>query len=264
MMVTVMGVGLFAPGLAGWNAENRACLAGARPYQSAALPVFAPLALPRNEARRVSFSIRLALQVAQEACIDAGWNPADCASVFACSGGDTEALDKIQSALLLPDKPVSPNQFTHSVHNAPAGYWAIVAGSRQSTISLSAFDASFAAGLLEAASFSAVQRQPVLLVAHDTPPPPPLQRFRRVTEPFAVALALSPAQTGHERERLTLALTDAGGTETLADPGLEQLRLANPAARGLSLLRLLAARRRGRVILPYFEPAGLRVDYAPC
>ncbi len=46
-------------------------------------------------------------------------------AVFACSGGDTDVINRLCSALMLPGCPVSPQQFVNSVHNAPAGYWSI-------------------------------------------------------------------------------------------------------------------------------------------
>ena len=45
---------------------------------------------------------------------------------------------------------VSPTRFHNSVHNAAAGYWTIGAGAMQPATAISAFDASFAQGLLEA------------------------------------------------------------------------------------------------------------------
>ena len=45
---------------------------------------------------------------------------------------------------------ISPTRFHNSVHNAAAGYWTIGAGCMQATTALSAYDATFAEGLLEA------------------------------------------------------------------------------------------------------------------
>lgn len=262
MEVRIASVGLWGPGLAGWTVESRAALAGVCAYQAGDLSDFAPVPLPRNAARRAGFSVRLALQAATEAVRDRG--SSDLATVFACSGGDSQALDKILTALTLADKPVSPNLFNNSVHNAAAGYWSIMSGSKAPSISLSAYDGSFAAGLLEAASSVSVWRRPVLLVAYDMPPPPPLQPLRRVTEPFALALLLQP-EGGIYRLSLALALAVQAQAETcMGDAGLEALRVANPAARCLPLLGVLAQARAGRVVLPYLDDNRLNLDVAPC
>ena len=160
MQAKICGVGLLAPGLPSWK-RGRAILNGETAYQYDAMPPFDIGPLPPNERRRTTNVVRLSLHVAREAIAEAPVDPADLYSVFSCSGGDTETLDKICSALTLPERPVSPNQFHNSVHNAPAGYWAIATGSRNPSTSLSAYDTSFSAGLLEAISLVLVEAQPV-------------------------------------------------------------------------------------------------------
>jgi hypothetical protein len=49
-------------------------------------------------------------------------------------------------------------------------------------------------------------------------------------------------------------------TDRLSDPQLEALRTAVPAARSLPLLRLLARREMGRVILDYLGKRRLAVE----
>lgn len=77
--LAVESVGLLAPGLAGW-AASRAVLTGERPYQPEPLPALSAALLPANERRRVTATIKLALQAAQEAMtqaalLDAGLSP---------------------------------------------------------------------------------------------------------------------------------------------------------------------------------------------
>ena len=79
-------------------------------------------------------------------------------------------------------REVSPTRFHNSVHNAPSGYWAVATGSREPSTSLCAYDASFAAGLLEAAAQATVDDRPVTLVAYDLPYPEPLQRARPIVD----------------------------------------------------------------------------------
>ncbi len=87
---------------------------------------------------------------------------------------------------------VSPTRFHNSVHNAPAGYWHIASACREPSTSISCYDASFAAGLLEAAAQIATEEPGVLLIAYDLPYPAPLASVRPIKESFATALHLTP------------------------------------------------------------------------
>ncbi len=258
----VNAIGLLAPGLPDW-ARGRSVLRRDMAYAPSEMPPFDANLLPRAERRRTTFTIRLALQVAQEAMTASGGSPAGVYSVFACSGGDTEILDKICTALTLPERPVSPGHFHNSVHNAPAGYWAIGSGSRAPSTSLSAYDSSFAAGLVDAMSLVAVEDRAVLLVAYDVPPPHALLPFRPLCAPFGTALLLSNEASGEGATRLSLEIARQQEEDQMADPGLEALRVGNPAARSLPLLRLLAQRGAGQVVLPYFPDSQLLIRVAP-
>ncbi len=265
----VESVGILAPGLAGWIA-SREILAGEQSYAAEPLPATIATLLPANERRRTTATVKLALHVAQEAMAQAALTPGPSPggrggspvyTVFASSGGDSEVLDKICTALTLPDRPVSPTQFHHSVHNTPAGYWSIATGCTQPSLSLSAYDSSFSAGLLEAAALAFAEAAPVLLVAYDLPLPFPLSERRRIVAPFAVALLLNPLATERGQAALRLTLTGSEPTDRLGDAGLERLRAGNPAARSLPLLCAIARRESGRVVLAD-GGFGLSVDIA--
>lgn len=236
MTVYLSGVGLCAPGLPDWP-TGRAVLDGRQPYRPDEPPRFDRTNLPRNEARRATLTVRLALQAAAEALAGTSLSPACCGAVFACAGGNTEALDALCQALIEPGRPISPSQFNHSVHNAPLGYWSIATDSVRPAISVGAYDASFAAGLLEASALVEIERQPVVLVAYDTPPPPALQPFRSVATPFGVALLLTPEALPDSIAGLGGWRIEYGVAESLGDGALERVRLGNPAARSLPLLQ---------------------------
>ncbi len=273
--LSVEGVGILAPGLAGWT-TSRAVLAGERPYAAEPMPATIATLLPANERRRTTATVKLALQVAQEAVAQAKspqppfekgrWRSrgdfAVMRTVFASSGGDSEVLDKICTALTQPDRPVSPTQFHHSVHNTPAGYWAIATGCKQPSLSLSAYDGSFAAGLLEAAALALTEAARVLLVAYDLPLPFPLSERRAIVAPFAVALLLNPLATEQHQATLRLKRTTNEAADRLDDASLERLRAGNPAARSLPLLRAIARRVVGRVLLSD-SGVSLSVEVAP-
>jgi len=260
--LAVEGVGLMAPGLAGWI-TSQAVLAGEQPYTVQPMPATIATLLPANERRRTTITVKLALQVAQEAMAVVSPDAGTVRTVFASSGGDSEVLDKICTALTQPDRPVSPTHFHHSVHNTPAGYWSIATRCRQPSLSLCAYDGSFAAGLQEAAALAWADQARVLLVAYDLPLPFPLAEHRTIVAPFGVALLLNPVTTSQRLTLLRLSPGVAESADRLDDAGLERLRAGNPAARSLPLLRAIARRWAGRVVLPAGAAAVCRVDVEP-
>lgn len=269
MEVYLNGIGLCAPGLPDWP-TGRAVLAGQQPYRPEEPLCFDRVRLPRNEARRASPTVRLALQVATEALDQAEMDTGSCSAVFTCAGGNTEALDALCRALIEPGRPISPNQFNNSIHNAPLGYWTISAGSQEAASSVGAYDASFVAGLLEAATLAQIENRRVLLVAFDTPPPLALQPFRSVLTPFGIALLLTPERLVNSlaclREwRVTMLSPPSRPVpQGKSEPGWEQLRLSNPAARCLPLLRQIAIRQNHLITLPYLPNRGLEIQAEPC
>lgn len=260
--LAVEAVGLMAPGLAGWTA-SQVVLAGQQPYVAAPMPATMATLLPANERRRVTVTIKLALQVAQEAMARTDFDAGAVRAVFASSSGDSEILDKICIALTQPDRPVSPTHFHQSVHNTPAGYWAIATGCMQPSLSLAAYDSSFAAGLREAAALAWADQARVLLVAYDLPLPVSLAERRKVVAPFGVALLLNPALPANRLALLRLAASGDEPADRLDDEGLERLRSGNPAARSLPLLCAMAQSAARQVILSDDDSATLRVEIEP-
>ncbi len=161
----------------------------------------------------------------------------------------------------MPERLVSPTRFTNSVHNASAGYWHIATASRAPSTSLSAHDASFAAGLLEAASQAVAWARPVLLVAADVPYPEPLRATRPIPDAMSVALLLDPSAEVPALARLSIALSDAA-PDAMAHEGLERLRRQVPAAQALALLQRLARGEAGACTVGYHEGLSLRIGLA--
>jgi hypothetical protein len=253
------GVGLFGPGLAGWSAA-RAILSGQAPYEPRPTIIPPPEALPAVERRRAGKCVRLSLAAGLAAAADAGRDARSLAAIFTSSTGDGDNLHAICEALASDDRLISPTRFHNSVHNAPAGYWGIATGAMTPSDCIAAFDASFAAGLLEAAGrLAADPGQPVLLVAYDAPYPEPLNAVRPTPDAFGVALVLAPSPLGEGRGGGFSISTTHDPVTTLDDPALEALRAAVPAARSLPLLQLLAREASGRVVLEYLDGLSLAV-----
>lgn len=265
--VYLHSVGIVAPGLMGWPTA-REVLRGERDYQSEPIPKLLPSLLPANERRRTTPMIKLSLCVAEEAMQAEGISetfPADqVCSVFASSDGDLEIVHRICSALMLPDHPVSPTQFHNSVHNAAAGYWDIATASHLPSISLSAGDTTFSAGLLEAATLASVEKENVLLVVYGYPAPEPLNRVAPMSAPFATALLLSKIQTQNAMAQIEVETICDGQADTLDNHELDALRTGNIAAAGLPLLEKIARDESATLLLPYAHKSCLRVSCRPC
>ncbi|HEX7380680.1 MAG TPA: beta-ketoacyl synthase chain length factor [Nevskiaceae bacterium] len=258
----IAAIACAAPGLPDWPTARRV-LRGESPYVPVELPRYQPRLLPPNERRRAPPAVRQAFRVAEGLFESAPLAARDCATVFASSDGDTSITQRISIGLATPTRTVSPTDFHNTVHNAAAGYWSIAADARLASTALSAWNASFAAGLLEAAAFAAVERQPTLLVAYDVAVPEPLHAKRPIDTSVGVALLLAPQATRGALARLGIEAAASAQASTLPDAGLEALRLGNPAARALPLLAAVARKRAAVVELAEAEACGLRVHVQP-
>ncbi len=261
--VYVEGIGLFAPGLVGWE-QGATVLAGRAPYAPASLPKLVPALLAPDVRRRTTDHIRLAVEVAGEAVRHAQCDAATLASVFASSESDGAITHNICEEVARPHPEVSPTRFHNSVNNAPAGYWCMAVGSQQPSSSVAAFDGTFAAGLLEACAQVLTEHLSVILVAHDTPLPEPLNSARPMGASFGVALVLTAEPTARSLARLRLTLPAEESQESvLSDSALEALRRANPVARSLPLLAALARQQHTHIALPYVGGQNLGVTLEP-
>lgn len=270
LQVAVLGVGVLGPGLADW-ATGAALLRQPADWQPQPTQVPPPARLPPTERRRAGTVVKASIVVADQACAAAGLDPAQLASVFTSSTGDPSNCHLLCEALATVDRMVSPTRFTNSVHNAAAGYWHIATQSRAPSTSLAAFDASFGAGLLEAAVQCLASGQPVLLVACDVPYPEPLHALRPLADSFAVALVLAPAAlaaASAEKAARCAALLQLRSTAS-AEPtpcshaALDSVRAGVPAASALPLLQALAGTAPARVVVEGLPGQALQVDVQP-
>jgi hypothetical protein len=258
----IEGIGLLGPGLTGWPG-SQAVLSGQQPYQPIKTVLPPPALLPSAERRRSGAIIKLTLATGLEAIAAAGLDAASLPSVFSSSGGDGENCHAICEMLASDDRQISPTRFHNSVHNAAAGYWGIATGAMTASSVLSAFDASFGAGLLEALTQTVVDNTPTVLMACDTAYPEPLHSARPIPDSFGIALVLTPQRGALALARISVSLSDASADQ-LDDAVLESLRFAIPAARGLPLLQGIALRQDKRVVLDYLDSTRLAVEIAPC
>jgi len=267
--VIIEGIGVWSPALPGWHASQDVLTGRAEPVAAAGARPAASLLAPA-ERRRAPDSVLFALEVAQQAAAMAAREGSTLRGVFASDHGDLAINDYLCATLAQTPEQLSPTKFHNSVHNAPAGYWAIATGCMASTTALSAGDCTFAAGLFEAALLARSEDAPVLFAACDLPAAGPLADVVSCRTPFAVALVLSP-----RRERGGAALRVATHVDSAAMGQTRPSTLApepallhavygdNPAARSLPLLVALARGDRQTLTLQAGPRLYLELEISP-
>ncbi|MEJ8845541.1 beta-ketoacyl synthase chain length factor [Variovorax rhizosphaerae] len=210
----IEGPAFWAPELPGWDI---ACAAfrdeGGLTDPPAKRP--SPQILAPAERRRAPDTVALALEVASAAVTASGRNAKDLPCVFASAHGDLGINDYMCGTLATDPSVLSPIKFHNSVHNAAVGYWTIGTGCMASSNSLSAFETSFAAGLLEAATQCAADQQAILLVGYDVPAVGPLKSVITSAGLMAAAFVVSPVRTERTVASLDWAL-EPGPSQTPA------------------------------------------------
>lgn len=258
----IEGIGLLGPGLTDWP-SSQAILSGQQPYQPDKTILPPPTLLPSAERRRSGAIVKLTLATGLEAVAAAGLDAATLPSIFSSSGGDGDNCHAICEMLASDDRQISPTRFHNSVHNAAAGYWSIATSAMMPSSVLSAYDASFGAGLLEAMTQTVTDNTCSILLACDTPYPEPLYSTRPTSDALGISLVLAPQQSAQSLAKITVNLTDANADQ-IDDSALENLRTAIPAARGLPLLQAIAMQQHTQVILDYLDSTHLAVEITPC
>ncbi len=256
------GISVIGPGFTDWPAAD-AVLAGRAAYVPVPTIVPVPQSLPPAERRRAGRIVSLAIANGAEAAARAGLAVASLAAVFSSSGADGDNCHEICQTLASDERQLSPTRFHNSVHNVPAGYWSIATRSMEPSTTLCAYDASFAAGLLEALVQVVTLNRAVLLVSCDATYPPPLREKRPILDSFGTAFALLPERSERSMARLSVWI-ERGKFDRMKDHGLEQLRAGTPAGRALPLLALLAHRHAGVVTLEYLDAMTLRGEVQSC
>lgn len=254
------GLALWSSTLPSWDQAAPALRGGPAPHAGAKRP--SPVLLTGNERRRAPDSVVLALEVAAAALLASGRAAADVATVFASAHGDLPITDALCKTLAGDPRLLSPTRFHHSVHNAASGYWAIGTGSQAATTALSAAEASFATGLLEAATQCMADEQPVMLVAYDTEATGALRSVNRSRGLLAVALLLSPEAAHRESWALDWSTVRAAVTVPPAQSPAALALQANATSAALPLFEALARGRNAQLAWPLSPAIALRVCLA--
>jgi hypothetical protein len=245
--LVIAGIGVWSPEVKNWN-EAAAALSGNVDIAANAASRPAPSVLPPTERRRAPESVLLGVEVAQQACAMAGIDPKTVPHVFASSYGELVINDYLCETLAKAPLEVSPIRFHNSVHNAPAGYWAIATGCTRSSTAISAGDATFGAGLLETALVATASGEPALLSAYDVPAVGPLGDIIANRSKFGIGLVLGVAHA-HPIARIRVRAEAGVPTARLASGAsvLHASHQENPAAQGLAILQALARKEPGEI-----------------
>jgi len=157
--------------------------------------------------RRLSFLARMAFAV--------GWPLAEghepLPLVFVSRHGETPRTFSILSELAT-QQPLSPTQFSLSVHNAVIGLWSILRGSTSEMTALAAAGDGFEHGMLEAATLLTEGAPAVLLIVTEEPP---AEAYRPWVEDVPFAYALGLLLTPGRQWQLAPAATSAAATSAL-------------------------------------------------
>ena len=238
----IEGPAFWTPTLPGWDAARAAFRGeGALADPPAKRP--SPQVLAPAERRRAPDTVALALEVAAASMAGSGRNAADVPCVFVSAHGDLSINDYMCSTLATDPTVLSPTRFHNSVHNAAVGYWTIGTGCMAASNSVSAYENSFAAGLLEAAVQCAADQSPVLLVGYDTPTVGALTSVTDSQGLLAVALVIAPERTARTVAALDWSLQESGGGTVpapLSSDAAKTLVNINPMAHALGLFESLA------------------------
>jgi hypothetical protein len=146
------------------------------------------------------------------------------------------------------------------VHNAAAGYWTIGTGAMAPTTAISAYDGSFAQGLLEALAQLATDTDAVLLAACDGNATGPLAQVSRSQGLLGGALLLVRDPVAG-MPRLRARVEEAPAVPTASDGPLSQLLAGNAMAPMLPLFEALA-RARTHAMIKAGHGKVLQVDIA--
>ena len=203
--LAIAGAAFWAPTLPGWPLARAAMRGEASPQDPPARRP-APELLPPAERRRAPDSVALALEAASAAVAASGLDPRALPSVFVSAHGDLAINDHLCSMLANTPTLISPTKFHNSVLNAAAGYWTMGVRCHEASTALTAFEHSFANGLLTAATQCLADERPVLLVGFDVPVAGALRSVTRSAGLMAAALVLSPDMSGQRMAAFEAAL----------------------------------------------------------
>jgi len=262
MRLSINGIGISSRGFQNWDEFQT--VSATLAADAATWNVPSPSQIPGRERRRAPSLVKLAVEVAHQACDMSGIDKTEVASVFCSAMGDSEIATYICQTLAGPAKVLSPTKFHNSVHNAPAGYWSISAENRAPSSSVAGSRYSFPVALLEASVLATAECRPVLLVAADIQVRGPYERVYPIENPFGAGLLIQNQAIDAAGWSITLEYR-SGRVDwpALNNSFLQELSETNPAARCLSLIEAMGLQERTAIEWPLNESSYLHLELSP-
>jgi hypothetical protein len=259
-LVYVEGISVWSPRLPNWEIA-RAVIRGEQPAPEAVLTRPQTSLLPPTERRRIPDSVAIALEVGLRASEASGRDRTSMPAVFASTHGDTPISDYMCSTLASTPSLISPTKFHNSVHNAAAGYWTIGVRSYAPYTSITAYDFTFAAGLLEAVMQAVCERTSVLFVAYDVEATGPLAPMSQCRHLVGIGMVIAPELRG-ESISLVVRIKNSSHPSSLTVPRSDAAQLVhgNSLFSAFALLEALAAGQRTDVSLALSARSALSIE----
>jgi Beta-ketoacyl synthase, N-terminal domain len=243
------GIAFWSPYLTDWE-QAAVALRGQAELATVAMARPASDLLPANERRRAPDTVAVSLEVAKRAAQDALADLGQLASVFASTHGDLAITDYMCATLAESPESMSPTRFHNSVHNAAAGYWSIATSCMAPYTAVSAWQHSFAAGLLECLVQVESEQRKVMLVAYDIEGKGALASQVHSAGMLACALVLSPAAGARARACIEWQVNSGADAEISQARSKAAVALGGNSMAGcLPMLERLACDDSQRIVM---------------
>ncbi|HXW53668.1 MAG TPA: beta-ketoacyl synthase chain length factor [Myxococcota bacterium] len=254
--IWVESVSVFGPGLLGWPHASEV-LGDPRRYDPQKTPPIESRFLSPNNRRRTSPHMQIAIQAADYALRDTGFDETSIDLILTSSEEDLDIAEDDIQALVQPEKEISPQKFQNVILNAAAGHLGIFMKNTSGSTTVSGTGNCFSVGLLQAYTTILATKGRALLVAYDAPSSMPYSEKDRPF--FAVGMVLSHSHSPSILGELSLTLGERKELTVMEHPALETMRATTPSATGLPLLLVLAKKQAGVVELYYSKELSLTV-----
>lgn len=214
----ILGVGMWQP-----TFPNARSWRDGAPDDTAVKPL--GNALDRVNRRRAGQLGRALADVCAEAIAMAQVDGGTVATIVGSAIGEAATMIGLLDQMWRHQQPMSPADFTVSVHNAASGLISIANKNRGMTTSIAADENTPAAALMEAIGLVVTTNQPVLLACADEPAPENLAGQAPPWAMLASAMVLGPAGRTPQLGEIVVA---QGPSATLRPERFAPLAVANP------------------------------------
>lgn len=222
--------------------------------------------VPSRLGRGTSLLTRMLGEVAAQACVRGGADPATCATVYGSALGEFETMVTLLDAIFRGDGQVSPMRFKNSVHNAASGLGSIGQGNRAFSTALAAGTRTFEASMIEAIALMTETGGDVIVsVADDALPPPFAALAPRAGLGVGLCLRSERPATGAIARIEGLRQSDdrVAPPTTVRGRAIPDGLRANPTVSALALLDAALSGTPTTVALAHDAPRPFVLDVTP-